>query len=345
MPGYTHLQPAQVITPGFYLSALSGELIGALSQLLVLFDEIDLCPLGAGAMAGQELAWDRSRMASLLGFSAPQPHPLTAVAGRAWALRIAAECSTSGVTLSRFVTDLMAWGGGGLRFIELPDRFSGISSAMPQKKNYPVLERIRGRLAHLTAWYVDLSVTQRNTPYANSVEVSKETGSASLDENLRSFCSALALLRLVLEHMEFLPDRMREACLEDYLGGFSLANLLVSEASVPWRTAQVIVGEYIVAAGRDSVSEGAPGLLRKVADRHGYRLAAAEALLEQVGEPERLLRLKQPEASAHPSAVTELLARQRAELSRLDQELALRADRAAENSAVMNTSAPAQTSA
>src|SRR5262249_40879932 len=139
MPGYTHLQAAQVISPGFYLSALGAETLRILHRLTLTYAEVDRCPLGAGAMAGQELAWSRDRMAELLGFAGPTPHALVAVASRGWALSVAGDLSGYGVTLGRFATDLMAWGSSGYGFIDLPDELSGISSAMPQKKNFPFL--------------------------------------------------------------------------------------------------------------------------------------------------------------------------------------------------------------
>src|SRR6266545_774109 len=121
MPGNTHLQPAQVISPGFWLTALSAETLRTLRRLRATYAEVDVCPLGGGAMAGQELAWDPRRMAALLGCAAAVPHALVAVASRGWALSIAGDLSGYGVTLSRFATDLMTWGSGEVGFLDLPD--------------------------------------------------------------------------------------------------------------------------------------------------------------------------------------------------------------------------------
>src|SRR5262245_60753891 len=63
MPGFTHLQAAQVISPGFYLAAVVEQVLHTAARLLSTYDSVDLCPLGAGAMSGQELDWDRNRMA------------------------------------------------------------------------------------------------------------------------------------------------------------------------------------------------------------------------------------------------------------------------------------------
>jgi argininosuccinate lyase len=320
MPGYTHLQPAQVMTPGFYLAGLSGQLIHTLHRLLAVYDGCDLSPLGAGAMTGQELDWDQERMAALLGFAAADPHPLSAVASRAWVLEASAECALAGVALSRFVTDLMAWGGGAYQFLDLPDELSGISSAMPQKKNFPVLERIRGRTAHLISGFLDVATAQRATPFANSVEVSKE-GSTRLPELFGTLESVLRLLGVVVDHAEFQRDRMRRACEREYLGGFSLANALALSCGIPWRTAQVIAGEYIVEAVEHGLAPlpGDPALLARIAAGRGHDTSGVDlaALLARVFDPEYGLRSRQAAGSARPDAVAALLDRQAAEAEAL----------------------------
>lgn len=314
MPGYTHLQPAQVITPGFYLAALSDEVRHALDRLRTTYDELDHCPLGAGAMAGQELSWDRPRMARLLGFAGVREHALASVASRAWASEITGELALFGVTLSRFVTDLMAWASGEYGFLDLPDEWSGISSAMPQKKNFPVLERIRGKTGHLVAAHVDLLLGLRNTPYANSVEVSKEA-TAPLYGACATLATTLRLATAVVAGMRFDADRMRSACEREYLGGFTLANLLTLNSGVPWRTAQVIAGQYIVEALQRGLPPRNydPDLLRDVAARHGCQLTDPAPALAEAFDVDRNLWRKQSSGSANPEQVRQLLDRQAAE--------------------------------
>ncbi|MFJ2845337.1 argininosuccinate lyase [Streptomyces griseofuscus] len=312
MPGYTHFQAAQIITPGFHLTALSEHLLHTQRRLLAAYDGIDACPLGAGAMAGQELPWDRVRMARLLGFDRPQSNALTAVASRRWSAEATAELSLLGAALSRFTTDLLSWGGSEYGFIELPDELSGISSAMPQKKNYPVLERIRGRTAHLTAFHTDVLLGQRNTPFCNLVEVSKEAGT----HVLAAFDSAHGTVRLlteVLRRLTFRAERMREVCEREFLGGFSLANALTLTEDVPWRTAQVIAGKYIVravAAGAPP-HPGVPELLVEAAAEHSVTLAGPGGLLADAFDVRRGLERLASQGSARPEAVAEALRVQR----------------------------------
>jgi argininosuccinate lyase len=329
MPGFTHLQAAQVITPGFYLAAVVEQVLHTLGRLLTTYDGIDRCPLGAGAMSGQELDWDRPRMAELLGFRAPQSHALVAVASREWALEITAELSVLGVGLSRFVTDLMAWGSSQYGFLELPDSHAGISAAMPQKKNFPLLERIRGRSAHLSAFHLDAVLGQRGTPFANMVEVSKEA-SAHLLTALTAARSTVRLFSEVLARVRFRPARMRAACEAEHLGGFTLANRLTLVAGVPWRQAQVIAGRYVVAVGGRPPADVDPALLAEIADAAGFRIAAPAEVLAGAFDVDAGLREKRSPGSANPDSVRELLAAQADQLTEAATTWALRRRRVAD---------------
>lgn len=318
MPGYTHLQPAQVISPAFYLTAVSEQLLHTLDRLDAVDRDASALPLGAGALSGQELPWDRARMAELLGCRGVRRHALRAVAQRDWALTGCAELAVLGVSLSRFATDLMTWGSGGYGFIDLPDAWSGISSAMPQKKNFPVLERIRGRTAHLQAAFQDVSLALRNTPFSNSVEVSKEAG-RTVPAVFDDAASVLRLFTAVMERLTFRADRMRAACDAEYLGGFTLANLLTMRVSVPWRTAQVIAGRYIVAAsaaGRPP-AEVDRALLARLLAEHGHPADAADGLLEEAMSTKTGFLAKCSDGGTHPDAVRRMIADQTAELDRL----------------------------
>lgn len=329
MPGFTHLQAAQVVSPGFYLAAVVEQALHTAARLLATYDSIDLCPLGAGAMSGQELAWDRQRMAELLGFRAPQPHALVAVASREWVLEITAELSVLGVGISRFVTDLMAWGSSQYGFIELPDSHAGISAAMPQKKNFPLLERIRGRSAHLSTFHVDAVLGQRGTPYATMVEVSEEA-SAHLLTALTTARGTLRLFTEVLERVRFSPERMRAACAAEHLGGFTLANRLTLLEGVPWRRAQVIAGQYVVATQGRPPSRTDPAVLAEVARAAGFHLVAPEEALSGAFDVDAGLWEKCSPGSTNPDEVRDLLAAQAIRLTDAAAVWTLRQQRVAD---------------
>ncbi|MGW5868850.1 lyase family protein [Streptomyces sp. NPDC055239] len=328
MPGYTHGQAAQIITPGYHLAALAAETNAALRRMLHTYDETDSCPLGSGAMAGQELPWDRARLAAHLGFARAQPHALVGVASRTWTTAMATDLAGYAAVLSRFTTDLMTWSGSGLGFLDLPDDLAGISAAMPQKRNFPVLERIRGRCAHVVGRAADLVAGQRNTPYSNTVEVSKETG-AHLHTQAAAMRSLLRLTHAVVTGVTYHTDRMRTACAEDHLGGFTLANRLTLDCRIPWRTAQIVAGRYVKRAVEQGLRADRPDadLLRACAAESGYEAEPAAELLAESFDVDRGLHAKKSAGSTHPDRVGELLADEERELDRLDAEWARRTAR------------------
>lgn len=321
MPGYTHLQAAQVISPAFYLSALTEHLLHTTERLLVGYDSGDACPLGAGAMSGQLLPWDRTRLAHLLGYSSATPNALVSVASRGWLLELASECATFGVGMSRFLTDLMTWAGGEYGFVELPDELAGISSAMPQKKNYPILERLRGQSTHALSWYVDVATSQRATPFGNTVEVSKE-GSAQLVQQMDGLRSMLRLATAVFDNLTFRVDRLRERCEREYLGAFSLATELTLHDGLPWREAQVVTGKYVLAAQRDGrpSSDGDQELLLAIASSHGYRADHTAKALNGILRSRDELASRATLGSAAPAETTALLDRQAVRLKKLTEQ-------------------------
>lgn len=306
MPGFTHLQAAQVMSPGFWLSALAEHALASSSRLLTTYDRINLSPLGAGPMAGQELAWDRHRLAQAVGCTAPAPHALSAVASRSWLLDVAADLSTAGIGLSRFHTDLMAWLSSAYALVELPDNLAGISASMPQKKNYPLLERLRGRTTHLLSFYVDLAAGQRNTAYSNSVEVSKEVGrhATTAFAEARSVIDGTAL---VVERLHWRVDTMRDWCQRDHFGGFSLANQLTLRAGMPWRISQVIAGRYVTAVLEQHGGRDDAGILGDLCRTAGHPLEDPWSFLDASLNVDGQLAGKVSAGGTGPDSVRALL--------------------------------------
>ncbi|MDW4525512.1 lyase family protein [Rossellomorea marisflavi] len=305
LPGKTHYQPAQVITPAFYFLSIVEELTHIRKVLLNVFDYIDQCPLGSGAMAGLEYAWDRQRMAEELGFRKPKDTALASIASKQGILEVAAAQGNLGVLISRLATDLMDWLIDG--YIDLPDELSGISSAMPQKKNYPIMERIRGQNAHMITFYTGIALSQKNTPFTNLVETAKE-GGKYVGELFHTSKVNLSLMRIVLENLSFIEEKMLDDCSKGFFGGFAFANHLTREYDVPNRKAQSIVGEIIRTAIEKGVSPSGVEnvLVQEVCHKHGYSIRMdQESILALFSIPHNVN--KQTSGSTNPASVEALL--------------------------------------
>ncbi|GAB1646635.1 lyase family protein [Krasilnikovia sp. MM14-A1259] len=319
MPGHVTGQPARVITPGFYFAAVADQALRSGRRLLYTYDLSNTAALGAGPMNGQELAWDRDRMARLLGCAAATPHALTAVASGSWILESSGELTTLAVAFSRFVADLITWGDAEHGYLDLPAEIAGVSLA----RSLPVLEQIRGRTAQLITMSSELALSQRGAPFGAVAQV--PTGpSARLLELFDSFDSLIRLLTAVLDRLEFRPDRMRDACERAMVGKPALANLLTLRAGLPWREAEAVAGTFATAAAGGNVADAAAVLTRVCAER-GFDVPAPESLLAEAYDVDRNLHRTLTGGSAHPDAVRALLRHQFVELGEISQAWAERA--------------------
>jgi argininosuccinate lyase len=220
----------------------------------------------------------------------------------------------------------MGWTGGDCGYLVLPDRLAGISSAMPQKRNHPVLERIRGRTAHLTSAYQDVALSQRNTPFSNMVEVSKESTVAAYGM-FDMLGSVLRLLTEVLGSLEADPSRAAERCAAEHLGAFTLANRLTLELGVPWRDAQVAVGRYIAAHVRGAALVDSAELLADALAEIGHPTAARTDIGFRLPvEGDELLNAKVTPGSTNPAAVAAMLSEQAERAAGLRTEIRRRAE-------------------
>ncbi len=127
---------------------------------------MNLCPLGSGAIAGATLALDRTIAAKALGFDAPTANSMDATSDRDFALEFTQALSTVGIHISRFAEELTLHSTAEFGFLDLPERFSTGSSAMPQKKNPDLTELIRGKSGRLLGAATTLSTLIKGLPLA-----------------------------------------------------------------------------------------------------------------------------------------------------------------------------------
>ncbi|MBB2914578.1 argininosuccinate lyase [Streptosporangium becharense] len=313
MPASSRPRTAQTITFGFYLAALAEAATDAAESFHSLFDAVNLCPLGAGAMAGLELPWDRARIALALGFDGPQPHALTSVASQAWALRSAAELSVLGTTLSRFLTDLIGWSGPGCRFVDLPGGTADDPMTAPQEGDGASLERIRDMARRLVGLSHDVMAGQHDTGYTDLAEVSGPGPGPT--EDLFATCGAtLALFDRAVAGMRFHPERAGRAVRGELTAFLTVANHLTLEHGVPAGISQAVVGSWISAATGGLGPAGAPtpdllsaaGLVA-AGERHGFVLAVEEDEVRELLDAEAGVRRKQTGGSTRPEEVRLLL--------------------------------------
>jgi argininosuccinate lyase len=244
MPAYTHGQAAEPITYGHYLAGVAEELQRGMAGLIDATRELDVCPLGAGAVAGTSLPINCARTASLLGFSGSCRNSVDAVAARDIPLRMLAAGAIYGATLSRAATDLNQWLTAEFQFLSLPDELVGSSSAMPQKRNPFLLEHIQGRTASAFGCFTHALAATRNAPFSNAIAVGTESV-RPLWGALRDMNDATTLMRLVIRHARPCPERMLERASTGFTNATALAVQLIREKRMDFRSAHHSVGQMV----------------------------------------------------------------------------------------------------
>ncbi len=241
MPGYTHLQPAQPITFGYYLLGLGHAFERDHDRLDGCYRRINVNPLGTGALAGTSFPIDRQMTTALLGFARVDPHAQDAVASRDYLIELLGHCSLMATTWGRLAQDFYVMTSYEFATLAFPDRVAGTSSMMPQKKNMTVLESLKARGATVLGAYLSGIVGVKGTQFTLTVDGSRDGfrwAWPALDDTIK----ALTVLRIVVSEAEPRPARMRELVRANYSTATDLADALVSEGMLSFREAHHVVG-------------------------------------------------------------------------------------------------------
>ena len=154
MPGFTHLQKAQPITLAHHMGAYFEMFKRDRSRLHDIYERMNYCPLGSGALAGTTYPLDREYTAKLLNFKGATLNSMDSVADRDYLIELLSACSTIMMHLSRFCEEIIIWNSNEYRFVEIDDSYSTGSSIMPQKKNPDIAELIRGKTGRVYGAFI-----------------------------------------------------------------------------------------------------------------------------------------------------------------------------------------------
>ena len=295
VPGYTHLQPAQPVTFGYYLLGIAQALERDHRRIAAAYPNINLNPLGTGALAGTSFPIDRHLTRELLGFDGLLEHGQDAVASRDFAVELLMACAALGLTWSRLAQDFYVMTTHEFQTISFPDRVVGTSSIMPQKKNPVVLEHLKGKSAQMMGSLVSTMAAIKGTNFSNTIDGNTESLRWYYD-SLADTSSSLAIVRLVLETVEPNAERSLRLVQENFSTATELADALVREGGLSFREAHHVVGRVV----RDAMERGL------VASEIGADLIGAAAK-EIVGREIAL-----SEATLRHSLTPELAVEQRA---------------------------------
>ena len=243
IPGYTHLQRAQPLCLAHHLLAYIEMLQRDRQRLGDVRRRVNICPLGAAALAGTPVPIDRRRTAEDLGFAAIYANSLDAVSARDFCVEFSAAASLVMAHLSRLAEEVIAWASEEFGFVRLSDRCATGSSLMPQKKNPDVPELVRGKCGRVFGHLQGLLTMIKGLPLAYNKDF-QEDKEALFDayRTTRDCVEAMAIL--FEEGLEFRIDRLNQAVESDFSNATDVADYLVARG-VPFREAYQLVGAVV----------------------------------------------------------------------------------------------------
>ncbi len=243
MPGFTHLQKAQPITLAHHMGAYFEMFRRDSLRMKDVYERMNYCPLGAGALAGTTYPLDRGYTASLLGFEGPTLNSMDSVADRDYLIEFLSALSTVMMHLSRFSEEIIIWNSNEYHFIEIDDAYSTGSSIMPQKKNPDIAELVRGKTGRVYGALVSILTVMKGIPlaYNKDLQEDKELTFDAID----TVKGCLALFTGMLKTMKFNHEVMASSAMNGFTNATDAADYLVGKG-VPFRDAHGIIGQLVL---------------------------------------------------------------------------------------------------
>lgn len=243
MPGYTHLQRAQVVTFKHHLMAYYNMLDRDSKRLNNALEILDESPLGCGALAGTTHNIDRNITCEKLGFKKPMDNFMDGVSDRDYLLELMSDFSIIMMHLSRLSEELILWSSQEFKFIELDDLYSTGSSIMPQKKNPDGAELIRGKTGRVYGNLISLLTVMKGLPLAYNKDMQEDKEGFFDSVNTLSMC--LQIMERMIATLKIREDNMKKAVKGGFLNATEVADYLVNK-NVAFRDAHGIVGQIVI---------------------------------------------------------------------------------------------------
>ena len=243
MPGFTHLQKAQPVTLAHHVGAYFEMFRRDRSRLKDIYERMNYCPLGAGALAGTTYPLDREYTAQLLGFAGPTRNSMDSVSDRDYVIEYLSALATVMMHLSRFSEEIIIWNSNEYRFVELDDAYSTGSSIMPQKKNPDIAELVRGKTGRVYGALMGFLTTMKGLPLAYNKDMQEDKEGVFDAIDTTEMC--LTLFTGMVDTITFNKEVMEASAKNGFTNATDVADYLVNRG-IPFRDAHGISGRLVL---------------------------------------------------------------------------------------------------
>lgn len=243
MPGYTHLQRAQVVTFRYHLLAYFEMFKRDEKRLKNALEILNESPLGSGALAGSTYNIDREYTAEVLGFKKPVDNFLDGVSDRDYIIELISKFSIIMMHLSRLSEELILWSSSEFKFIQIGDAYSTGSSIMPQKKNPDGAELIRGKTGRVYGDLISILTVMKSLPlaYNKDMQEDKEPFFDAKD----TVISCLRVMEGIISTIKVNKENLMKSVKKGFLNATEAADYLVNKG-MAFRDAHKVIGETVI---------------------------------------------------------------------------------------------------
>jgi len=316
MPGYTHFRHAQPTTFGHYLLSAHDAIARSTETLERACHLMNLNELGCGALAGTSWPIDRDLVSQYLGMDGLIENTNDAVSYTDGYLVVV--CGLTNVTniASRVALEMSYWSGPEYGFLEVGG-IRGTSFMMPQKSNNPNgFERTRMYAGQMLGHLTGVAAAGLRAPHGDVFEMLHlaEPTLAALETAGKCVRNLTREIRTLKVHKQ----RMLELTRQSYISATELANQIVRDHKLGYRTAHAIVHRFVVLSEERNIpARRARAELLDQAAREvvGRELGMSDQRLRELLDPEHFVRVHTSRGGVAPEEVARMLRDRRRNLA------------------------------
>jgi argininosuccinate lyase len=329
MPGYTHYRHAQPETYGHYLLSVCDALERVMVSLESGWEAMSLNELGCGALAGTSWPIDRDLVSRYLGLVGLIENANDAVAYTDGYVEVVAGLTNLMAVVSRFTLDLNIWSSEEWGFLDVPwvasestsqsegGRGKAHSYFMPNKtSNSPFLERARAGAAQVLGTLTEVAAMGMRVSHGDYHEMlHMEDGTLRALEFTRLY---LHPLLYTVPRITVFKDAMLAALKDGYACATELANQIVRDHDLDYRTAHEVVYEFVLESKKRRIgAEHADLALLEEASQKvlGRGLGMTEKTLKQSLDPTHFLEVTTSRGGISPAEGRRMLDVRRSRLA------------------------------
>jgi len=296
---HTHTQRAQPTTVAHYLLAAVEQLERDAVRLQGAYDRTNRNPLGSCAITGTGFPIDRQLTSELLGFCGPTGNTYGSIATVDYLLESTSAAAVLLVGFGRLVQDLLLWCTAEFGYVRFGDGFVQSSSIMPQKRNPVAMEHARAIGSEALGQAQAIVLAVHNTPFGDIVDTEDDL-QPLVFAMFRDATRAVKLVAAAMTTAEFDAERLEARAADGWTTLTELADTLVRDHQLPFRSAHAIAGRMIAARQADATRSLAELLAEVSGQVLGSPLSYSDAALVTILSPRHFVEVRKTDGGPAP---------------------------------------------